>query len=195
MQDPSLVTRVGIIRENLIKNGVKIKPSARQIVSAAQRYFLDEMLRAKQPRGIKVYVPTARDWNRLGDKLSDFTDSAGAPTWNPISFAFKSAAAEAGKPVAEAIMTVNQGEAELNMLYVEKSRRGEGYGQEFVKEFEKMARALGAVSAIVKTPSWQGKGYYDEELGYEKAFQSRVHPDVNNQPQFNIWYHKDLTQT
>lgn len=190
MKDASLVPRAAIIAENLDKNGIKSE-HPRAIVSAAQKYFLRRIVEAKQSSAISLYEPESKDWDRVGDALSDFTDKRGASNWNPLSFAFRAGAEETGRPIAEAIATINQGEAELNLLFVEESQRGKRVGKAFVEEFEKIAKVMGSVSAIVKTPSWQGEGYYTR-LGYQEFGRYPIHPNAENKPQFNIFYYKDL---
>jgi GNAT superfamily N-acetyltransferase len=140
---------------------------------------------------IESYTPEGEDWGRVGDKLTAYTASKGAPPYAPLNFAFRAVSEDGSEVYAEAIATYNQGEAELNLLYVEESERGKGIGAELVGAFEVSALGLGAVSAIIKTPTWQGEGYY-ERLGYHEQMRIPVLPDNQGRPQSNVTYYKDL---
>jgi GNAT superfamily N-acetyltransferase len=205
MQDASLVERVKVISDNLARNGIRRKMSAHAIVAKAQEYFLQQILAANQKEHLdkifsgrpknNTYVTTAittsDDWGEIGGALTAFTDSKQSPTYNPLSVTFRLAAYETNDTLARAVATFNQGEAELNLTFVKHRRRGRGYGKRLVKEFELLALQLGAISAIIKTPTCQGVGFY-EQNGYEERMRIPIHPNAKDEPQFNVWYYKDL---
>lgn len=191
MEDASLVSRIKIISENLTRHGISLPLAPRAIAAAAQKHFIDQVIQSHRHAAIALYEPGSDDWERIGNKLSDFTDTQKAPAWNPLFIAFRIAAHETGKPVAEAIMTINQGEAELNLLHVDEADRRQGLGRQLVSEFEKIARATGNLSAIIRTPSWQGQGYY-EQLGYQQIATWPLHPDAQGRPRNSLVYYKDL---
>jgi len=106
-----------------------------------------------------------RDFERIGDKLTNFTQKRGGPDYTPLSTYFM--ALSAGEIVGEAILTQVQewGTANLDLLHVAEDRRGQGVGRNLLSAVEDFARSNGSLFIRLTTPEFQGVGFY-EKCGY-----------------------------
>lgn len=129
------------------------------------------------------------DWNIIGDKLTAYTQEQGAPDYNPLSTTFN--AVSDGKLVCQAIATQNWGKAEVDMLYVEDTERGQGVGTQMMTAIEDWARAHDLRAIRLNTPTWQGAGFY-EKSGYEEMGRIPLDPDAEGNPHWEVTYFKIL---
>lgn len=189
MEDASLASRTGVILDNLRKNGVEDSgETGHSIAAFAQEYFFDTLIRHKY-MATDIRPEDARD---AGETLARLCDLRGKPLSNPLTAPFLLAAEETGKPpAAYAVVTYNQGVAELDLPFVEESAEGETRRRRMVEKFENLARDLGAVSAIVKAPAGEDADGF-EHSGYEERFRYPMQPDANNNSQSKAIYYKDL---
>jgi len=57
----------------------------------------------------------------------------------------------------------------INLLWVEKTLRGKGYGSDLLKKAEKHARDIGCAFATLETLNWQAPEFYKKN-GYKEEF-------------------------
>lgn len=131
------------------------------------------------------------DFERVGDELTRFTVSKGAPAYGTLSYLFQ--AAVDGKPAAELICTVhNWGNVELDLVFVDEAFRGQGVGTNLVSAAEDFVKAQYNASAIrLYTPTWQGVGFY-ERLGYAEMGRIPLNVTLHGERQYNVTYYKNL---
>lgn len=136
-------------------------------------------------------VPKETDYAHVSSRLDDFTATKNAPPYDPLSFAFK-AVADNGEIMGELIAKNNWGRVEVELLHVEDHARGKGVGKALMSAAEEFAKASGAVSVMLRTPTWQGAGFYDGALGYQEVARLPLNADIDGATQYEHTYYKDL---
>jgi GNAT superfamily N-acetyltransferase len=129
------------------------------------------------------------DFNRVGSKLSAQTASRGAPEYAPLSYIFKAVAD--GSTIGEAIVTLNWGKLELDLMHVEPEHRGKGIGKSLIRAIENFAKSNGLTAIRLNSPTWQGVGFY-EKCGYNEMGRIPLNSDVHGNPHFEVTYVKVL---
>lgn len=146
------------------------------------------------PAGLDIkgpFTPEDEDYARVSGGLDEYTAGKKAPAYSPVSFAFK-AVADNGHVIGELIAKNTWGRVEVELLHVEPEQRGKGTGRALMSAAEEFAKASGAVSVMLRTPTWQGAGFYDGALGYEEVAKLPLDAEIDSTPQYEHTYYKDL---
>ncbi len=130
------------------------------------------------------------DWNRVGNKLSQYTKERRAPRHEPLSFLFQERAGRAGVR-GEAVITQNWGKIDIDLLFVEERHRRKGIGKALVEAITRFGCIHGVKAVRVSTPTWQGEGFY-EHIGFTEMGRIPLANDDFGMPQAEITYFKIL---
>lgn len=132
------------------------------------------------------------DWQRAGDKLSQYTKSRHAPRYAPLSFLFQERAGKAGVR-GEAVITQNWGKIDIDLLFVEEHHRRKGIGKALISAIIKFGYMHGVRSLRASTPTWQGEGFY-EKVGFTEMGRIPLSNDDFGMPHSEITYVKVLPE-
>ena len=151
------------------------------------------MTEIRHSKDVKFRPANDADFARVGDKLTNFTQSKGGPDYTPLSTYFM-ALSKGGEVVGEAILTqvAEWGTANLDLLHVRESERGKGVGKNLLSVVEEFAKQSGSLFIRLKTPEFQGVGFY-EKCGYtEQGERMPTKVVINGKPQREAIYTKVL---
>lgn len=152
------------------------------------------MTEIRHSNDVKFRPAQERDFERIGDKLTNFTRKSGGPDdYSQLSTYFM-ALSKGGEIVGEAILSQVQewGSANLDLLHVDESQRGKGVGKNLLSTVEEFAKRNGSLFIRLTTPEFQGVGFY-EKCGYtEQGERMPTRVSIDGKPQFEATYTKKL---
>lgn len=151
------------------------------------------MTERKIGTGIGFRTAKEEDFERVGGKLTHYTQIKGGPDYTPLSTLFQATARD-GRVIGEAILTQVQewGTASLDLLHVDEDQRGKGVGGNLLSTVEAFAKARGSLFIRLQSPEFQGVGFY-EKCGYkEQGDRMPTKVVIDGKPQFEATYTKLL---
>ena len=136
-----------------------------------------------------VERPSEVDFKRISDGLTAFTADKGGAAYNPEKLLFR--AQSSGAVCGELLASMNWGQFEVTLIFVQESARGLGVGTALMRAAEQFARDQDCYGIELSTTTFQGEGFY-ERLGYEEVFRRPIDSGLLSAPQYKINYYKPL---
>lgn len=113
---------------------------------------------------VAVEQPGQAEWTAIGQGISEYNAlQAGDDSGQPICFILR---APDGSIVGGLMGETHYDWFYVNLMWIEASRRGKGYGHRLLTLAEEEARSRGARNAYLDTFSFQAPGFYQKH-GYE----------------------------
>jgi len=112
----------------------------------------------------QVETPEQLEWRAIGDGLRAYnTEQAGDDSYQHVCFMLKDAE---GTILGGLLGATYWGWLFVNLMWVSKELRGQGYGRELLNLAEDLARERGATHAYLDTFTFQAPVFY-QKCGYE----------------------------